>query len=529
MASRFHLADLFETVARTVPDRLALIGQSQRLTFAELNDRCDRLAAGLAAHGVGRGDPVGLYLHNCPAYLEAFVAACKLGAVPYNVNYRYRADELRYLFANADSVAIIHGAEFSPIIREVRGDVPTLKLTVAVDDGSGADISGSIPYAELLAHEPGGPWERSEEDYLLCYTGGTTGMPKGVMWPHRAFVFACAGGAGYFNPHGPITKPEDIESRARDGYPLKMFPLAPLMHMAAMWTVWSALLNGVTIVLDEGHIFDPERVFDIAEREGANMIQFVGDAMATPLRDALRANPGRWNLSAVVNLGSGGAVFSQHLKDDLKVLVPSANITDGMGSSETGMSGMAEKSDEGVMRLPANEFQQVLVDGRIAAIGETGFVARTGNTPVGYYNDPVKTAETFVTIDGTLWAVSGDAARRDEDGMITVFGRGSTCINTGGEKVFPEEVEEALRAHPAIFDAVVAGQPDERWGQRVIGVVSGRPGIARPAFDDVKSFLAERLAGYKVPKSLIWVDQVKRSPAGKQDYRWATDVAAGAQ
>ena len=529
MASRFHLADLFETVARTVPDRLALIGQSQRLTFAELNDRCDRLAAGLAAYGVGRGDPVGLYLHNCPAYLEAFIAACKLGAVPYNVNYRYRADELRYLFANADSVAIIHGAEFSPIIREVRGDVPTLKLTVAVDDGSGADISGSIPYAELLAHELGGPWERSEEDYLLCYTGGTTGMPKGVMWPHRAFVFACAGGAGYFNPHGPITKPEDIESRARDGYPLKMFPLAPLMHMAAMWTVWSALLNGVTIVLDEGHIFDPERVFDIAEREGANMIQFVGDAMATPLRDALRANPGRWNLSAVVNLGSGGAVFSQHLKDDLKVLVPSANITDGMGSSETGMSGMAEKSDEGVMRLPANEFQQVLVDGRIAAIGETGFVARTGNTPVGYYNDPVKTAETFVTIDGTLWAVSGDAARRDEDGMITVFGRGSTCINTGGEKVFPEEVEEALRAHPAIFDAVVAGQPDERWGQRVIGVVSGRPGIARPAFDDVKSFLAERLAGYKVPKSLIWVDQVKRSPAGKQDYRWATDVAAGAQ
>lgn len=529
MASRFHLADLFETVARTVPDRLALIGQSQRVTFAELNDRCDRLAAGLAAHGIGRGDPVGLYLHNCPAYLEAFIAACKLGAVPYNVNYRYRAEELRYLFANADSVTIVHGAEFSSIIREVRGDVPKLKLTVAVEDGSGADIAGSIPYAELLAHEPGGPWERDEEDYLLCYTGGTTGMPKGVMWPHRAFVFACAGGAGYFNPHGPISKPEDIASRARDGYTLRMFPLAPLMHMAAMWTVWSALLNGVTIVLDEGHVFDPERVFDIAEREVVNMIQFVGDAMATPLRDALRSNPGRWNLSAVVNLGSGGAVFSQHLKDDLKALVPSANVTDGMGSSETGMSGMAEKSDEGVMRLPANEFQQVVVDGRIAAIGETGFVARTGNTPVGYYNDPMKTAETFATIDGTLWAISGDAARRDEDGMITVFGRGSTCINTGGEKVFPEEVEEVLRAHPAIFDAVVAGQPDERWGQRVIGVVSGRPGIARPAFDDVKSFLAERLAGYKVPKSLIWVDEVKRSPAGKQDYRWATEVAAGAQ
>jgi fatty-acyl-CoA synthase len=299
--------------------------------------------------------------------------------------------------------------------------------------------------------------------------------------------------------------------------------------MAAMWTAWSALLNGVTIVLDEGRIFDPERVFDIAEREGANMIQFVGDAMATPLRDALRANPGRWNLSSVVNLGSGGAVFSQHLKDDLKALVPSASITDGLGSSETGMSGMAEKSDEGVMRLPANANQQIIVDGRIGTAGETGFVARTGNTPIGYYNDPVKTAETFIIIDGKVWAVSGDAGRLDPDSMITIFGRGSTCINTGGEKVFPEEVEEVLRAHPAIFDAVVAGQPDERWGERVIAVVSRREGSTEPDFDDVKNFLGSRVAGYKVPKALVWVDEVKRSPAGKQDYRWAKEMAAAAQ
>ncbi len=529
MAAQFHLADLFETVARTVPDRIAVIGDHQRYTFGELNQRCDRLAAGLAGHGVGRGDAVGLYLYNGPAYLEAFIAACKLGAVPYNVNYRYRADELRYLFANADSAAVIHGAEFSPIMREVRADVPTLKVSVAVEDGSGADIAGSLPYSDLLAHEPAGPWERSESDYLLCYTGGTTGMPKGVMWPHRAFLFACAGGAGYFNPYGPVAAPQDIESRARDGYPLIMFPLAPLMHMAAMWAVWSALLNGVTIILDEGRVFDPERVLDTAEREGANLIQFVGDAMATPLRDALRAHPGRWDLSRVVNLGSGGAVFSQHLKDDLKALVPSASITDGLGSSETGMSGMAEKSDEGVMRLPANAQQQVVVDGqRLAQVGETGLIARTGNTPIGYYGDPVKTAETFVTIDGRLWAVSGDAGRLDADGMITVFGRGSTCINTGGEKVFPEEVEEALRTHPCVFDAVVAGQPDERWGERVIGVVSRREGSAEPDFAEIKTYLAGRLAGYKVPKALVWVDEVKRSPAGKQDYRWAKEVAANA-
>lgn len=528
MAERFHLADLFETVARTVPDRMALISDSARLTFAELDARCDRLAAGLAAHGIGRGDTVGLYLHNGPAYLEAFIAACKLGAVPYNVNYRYRAEELRYLFANADSAAIIHHAEFAPLVREVRGDVPTLKLAVAVEDGSGTDIAGSVAYADLLAHEPAGPWERDESDILLCYTGGTTGMPKGVMWPHRAFVFACAGGAGFFNPHGPIAEPGDIASRAADGYPLSLFPLAPLMHMAAMWAVWSALLNGVTIILDEGRVFDPERVFDIAEREGANMLQFVGDAMAGPLRDCLRANPGRWDLSKIVNLGSGGAVFSQALKDELKALVPGAGISDGMGSSETGMSGQAERSEEGVMRLPADDRQQVVADGRIAAVGETGLIARSGNTPVGYYNDPAKTAETFVTIDGRLWAVSGDAGRRDEDGMITMFGRGSTCINTGGEKVFPEEVEEVLRAHPAIFDAVVAGQPDERWGERVVAICAARDPAAPPAYDAIKAFAAERLAGYKVPKALVWVDAVRRSPAGKQDYRWAKELAASA-
>ncbi len=528
MAKQFHLADLFETVAATVPDRVAIKTVSTTLTYAELNDRADRLAAGLAAQGVTRGDTVGLYLMNSPAYLEGFIAAVKLGAVPYNVNYRYRGDELRYLFANAESAAILHGAEFSDVVREVRGDVPTLKVTVAVDDGSGADISGSLAYDDLLKTAPAGPYDRHEDDILLTYTGGTTGMPKGVMWPHRAFLFACAGGAGYFNPAGSVVVPEDIADRAANGYPLKMMPLAPLMHAAAVWATWSALLNGLTIILDESKSFQPEHVFDLAEREGANLLQFVGDAMAIPLRDTLKAHPGRWNLQAVVNLGSGGAVFSQHVKDDLKALVPSASITDGMGTSETGISGMAEPSAEGVMRLPATDAQKVIVDDRFAEVGETGFIARTGNTPVGYFGDPVKTAETFKMIDSKLWAVSGDAGRLDADEKITMFGRGSTCINTGGEKVFPEEVEEALRAHPAILDAVVAGQKDDRWGERVIGIVSRRNGQDQPDDAALKAFLTDRLAGYKVPKAVIWVDAVKRSPAGKQDYRWAKEVAASA-
>lgn len=526
MATQFHLADLFETVAATVPDRVAIRTQSTTLTYRELNDRTDRLAAGLAAHGITRGDTVGLYLMNGAPYLESFIATVKLGAVPYNVNYRYRADELRHLFTNAESAAIIHGAEFSDIVREVRGDVPTLKVTVAVEDGSGADTMGSLAYADLLATAPAGPYDRHEDDILLTYTGGTTGMPKGVMWPHRAFLFACAGGAGYFNPYGPVTEPGDIADRATNGYPLKMMPLAPLMHAAAVWATWSGLLNGLTIILDESRSFDPEGVFDFAEREGANIIQFVGDAMAIPLRDALKVNPGRWNLQGVVNLGSGGAVFSQHVKDDLKALVPSASITDGMGSSETGISGMAEASSEGVMRLPATDCQKVIVDDRFAEVGETGLIARSGNTPVGYFGDPEKTAETFKSIGGILWAVSGDAGRLDADEKITMFGRGSTCINTGGEKVFPEEVEEALRAHPAIFDAVVTGQKDDRWGERVIGIVSPRAGQERPDDAALKAFLTDRLAGYKVPKAILWVEAVKRSPAGKQDYRWAKEVAA---
>jgi acyl-CoA synthetase (AMP-forming)/AMP-acid ligase II len=495
MAKQFHLADLFESVAQAVPDRLAVISDSTRLTFAELDARCDRLAGGLAACGVVRGDTVGLYLHNGPAYLEGFIAASKLGAVPFNVNYRYRVEELAYLFDNADAAAIIHGAEFSPIMRELRPRLPKVRVSVAVDDGSVTDKTGSVSYAELVAHQPGGSRERSEADIILSYTGGTTGMPKGVMWPHRAFVFACAGGAGYFNSVGPLIEPEDIFDRVEKGYPLRMFPVAPLMH-------------------------------DTVEREQANMVQFVGDAMAIPLRDALQANPGRWQLGHVVNLGSGGAVFSQHVKDDLKAMVPSANITDGMGSTETGVSGMAGTSSEGVLRIPANAEQQVVIDGRIAGEGEAGLIARGGHIPVGYYNDPEKTAETFQTIAGKLWAVSGDSGRLDPDGMITMFGRGSTCINSGGEKIFPEEVEEALRGHPAIYDAVVVGRPDPRWGETVVAVVSGRDAVERPSLGDLRDYLGGHLAGYKQPRDLVWVDAVRRSPAGKQDYRWAKELAA---
>lgn len=529
MASQFHLADLFETVAATVPDRKAIISDARTLSYAELNRRADALASAMAAHGVGRGDTVGLYMMNRAEYLEAFIAACKIGAAPFNVNYRYRVEELRYLFTNAKAAAIVHAVGYSDIMRTLRPNLPDLKLAIAVEDGSGADIAGSFDYDALLETPFSGPWARDESDILLIYTGGTTGMPKGVMWPHRAFFFACAGAGGYFNPHGPAKEPQDIASRAADAWPMSLFPVAPLMHGAAIWAVWSALLNGLAIVLDESPAFDPVGIWDTVVRHKASMVQIVGDAMAIPLRDALRDHPGRWDLSGVVNFGSGGAVFSRQVKDDIKAfLPPHATITDGMGSTETGISGQAEVSSEGMMRLPGGEGQKVVVDGRFAVVGETGLIARSGNTPVGYFGDPKKSADVFQTIDGRLWAVSGDAARLDPDGMVTVFGRGSTCINSGGEKIFPEEVEEALRTHPAILDAVVAGRPDPRWGERVIGIVSQRDGAARPDDEAVRDYLRERLAGYKLPKALIWVEEVRRSAAGKQDYRWAKEVAKDA-
>ncbi|WP_298670527.1 AMP-binding protein [uncultured Sphingomonas sp.] len=529
MAAQFNLADLFEIVAGAVGERIAISHDGGAISYAELNARADRLAAALADRGIARGATVGLYLMNGPEYLEGFLAAMKCGAAPFNINYRYRAGELRHVLDNAGAAAVIHGAEFTPVLREIRADLPALKAAIAVEDGSGADIAGSERYEDLLATAPRAGFDRGEDDIILIYTGGTTGMPKGVMWPHKALLFACLGGGGHFHPDGPIAAPEEIANRAREGHPLRMFPIAPLMHGAATWGAWSALLGGLTVVLDPIRRFDPVAIWDRVEREQVNIIAIVGDAMAVPLCDALHANPDRWSLRSVVNFGSGGAVFSGHVKEAIKAkLPPHAMVTDGMGSTETGISGMAEASADGVMRLPANADQQVVVGDRFAVAGEIGLIARSGHTPIGYFGDPVKTAETFRMIEGRLWAVSGDSGRLDPDGRITMFGRGATCINTGGEKVFPEEVETALRTHPAILDAVVAGQKDSRWGERVIGIVSRRDGAAEPSFEDVAAHLKRQLAGYKVPKALVWVDAVKRSPAGKQDYRWAMELAGRA-
>lgn len=525
---QFHLADLFEAVAQAVPDRIAIASDEGNLSYAELDRRSDCLATAFADMGVQRGDTVGLYLMNGAEYLEAFIGVCKLGAVPFNVNYRYGVDELAHVFENAGAVAVIFNSDFEEAALELQARLPHIKHLIAVGPEPVHQEQIS-PYEKLLKCEPRKGFERDETDIVLLYTGGTTGMPKGVMWPHKAFFFACLGGGGHFHPSGPITEPGEIAGRAIEGYQLKMFTLAPLMHGAAIWAAWSGLLGGLTLVLDPMRAFDAEAIWDKVEKYEVNIVQIVGDAMARPLRDALRDNPDRWSLGHVVNFGSGGAVFSDHLKQSIKELLPQVNISDGMGTSEGGISGMATPSEEGMMRLPSSDDQKVVVGDRFAEVGETGLLGRSGYTPIGYFRDEQKTAEVFKTIGGRLWTLSGDQGRLDDDGMITLFGRGSTCINTGGEKVFPEEVESELRSHPAINDAVVLGKDHERWGQAVVAVISLTDGSACPSSEEMKEFLRPRLADYKRPKEYLLANEVRRSPAGKQDYAWAKAFAEAAE
>ncbi len=523
--SQFHLADLFEIVAARIPSRIALADEKGELTYAELEARSSRLAAGLYAQGIKRGDHIGLYLMNGPEYLESFIALIKIGAVPFNVNYRYGFEELKYLFGNADAKAVIHGVEFAPHVERLIAELPELTISIGVGDGN--DALAGLDYAELMRSDAAGAvYDRDETDYLLQYTGGTTGMPKGVMWPHKAFFYACLGGGGLYLRKPPIQMPFEQADIAEGMYPWRIMPLAPLMHGAAMWSALTALLGGVTIVLDPLHDgFNAERIWERVACEGVNSVQIVGDAMAIPLLEALKANLDRWDLSRFMHLGSGGAVFSGHVKGEFKGPIPNIMITDGMGTSETGISGMgAPVKQGGFMRLPVDEWQAVISDGHIVDVGEEGYLARSGHTPIGYYGDLEKTTEIFQEINGKLWVLTGDQARLDDDDMMTVLGRGSTCINTGGEKVYPEEVEEVLRAYPVIHDAVVVGLPDPKWGQAVGAVISLSQGTAPPSLAEVKEFCRDKLAGYKLPKTIKVEPEIQRSPAGKQDYNWAKSV-----
>jgi len=525
----YNLADLWEKIVDAVPQREAFVADDRRLTFAQADERATRLAHALAARGVAPGDHVALYLYNGTEYLEAMFAAFKIRAVPVNVNYRYVEDELRYLLDDSNAKAVIFHREFAPKLAAIRADLPTLGAYLAVDDDSAADLGplDGVDYEQTLADaSPTRDFKpRSADDHYILYTGGTTGMPKGVLWRHEDIFFGALGGGGAGNP---ISTPEEIGERAIAGG-LRCLPACPFMHGTAHWMALTSLFTGGSVVVDTDRHMDPMHIWQLVSAEAVTFLVIVGDAMGRPLVEAIEHLDPAVDLSGLTMLLSGGAILSPSVKRQLAARLPNTMVIDGIGSSEAGGQGQMLATKDGEIpsqpRFAMTPQNTVLDDDlQPAAVGVVGKLARRGHIPLGYYNDPDKTAATFPTVNGDRWSIPGDHARIESDGTITVLGRGSVSINTGGEKVYPEEVEGALKSHADVFDAVVVGVPDQRWGERVVAVVQGRDG-ARPAFTGLDAHVRTQIAGYKAPRDVVFVDAIVRSPSGKPDYRWAKTVA----
>ncbi|MFI5048132.1 MAG: acyl-CoA synthetase [Acidimicrobiia bacterium] len=525
----FNLADLWELVVDALPDHEAMVCGQRRLTYAQADERANRLAHHLAASGIGPGDHVALYLYNGTEYLEGMLAAFKLRAVPINVNYRYVEEELRYLLADADAKAIVFHREFTPTLAAASDELPLLTEFVVVDDMSGvsADDLGAVEYeAALASASPRRDFPpRSADDLYILYTGGTTGMPKGVMWRSEDIFFGAFGGGNLGDV--PITRPEEVV----DSFDVhrRGLPACPFMHATAHWMAFATLYSGGTVVISPQHHLEPEGLWELIARERVSFLVIVGDAFARPLVEALDRMDPPPDVSALTVVLSGGAVLSPSVKAAWVEHLPGAFLVDGFGASESGGQGQSISAAGGVIesapRFQVNDETTVLGDDfRPAPPGVTGMLARRGHVPLGYYHDPEKSAATFPVIDGVRWSVPGDHARIEEDGTITILGRGSVSINTGGEKVYPEEVESALKSHPSVLDAVVVGVAGGRWGEQVTAVIQARPGTA-PTLDELAAHTRAHLAAYKVPRAVVLVDEIVRSPSGKPDYRWARATA----
>ncbi len=522
----FNLADLFESVVDAVPDRLALVCGDRRLSYAQLDARANRLGHHLLAAGVMPGDHVGVCLFNGTEYIECMLAAFKIRAVPININYRYVAGELRSLFRDSDLVALVHQRELSSTVTGA-GDASMPRRLVFVDDRSGVQPPpGAVEFERALEQGPRsrGFASRSGDDLHVIYTGGTTGAPRGVMWRHEDLFFSGMAGG---NPNGePARRPQEVAERASAGGVLVTFPVPPLMHGAAQLGSFIAFFMGGTVVLIPH--FDAVEVWRLVEREHVNTISLVGDAMARPLADALDLGLAV-DTSSLFVISSAGAIFSDSVREQLRRLLPNVLLLDNFGASETGFQGRAtpDSSPEAGLKFAMNANTRVLDEHLrpiAAGSGRVGRVALGGRVPVGYYKDAEKTREVFAEVDGRRWVMPGDMGVVNADGSVTVLGRGSTCINSGGEKIFPEEVESVLKSHPGVFDAVVVGVPDDRWGESVAAVVAPRP-ASNPSLDDLRSHCAGRIARYKLPRFLVAVPEVVRSPSGKPDYAWARGVA----
>jgi acyl-CoA synthetase (AMP-forming)/AMP-acid ligase II len=518
--SQFNLADLWEAIADRVPERVALRCAGDQRTYAELEERANRLAHWLLDHGVRPGQHVGLYLQNCFEYVEGTLAAYKIRAVPINVNYRYVARELRYLLNDADLVGILHQPEYTDRVAEVGPGTPTLRWSLTTGPDYEAAVASSSPARDFGA--------RSADDRYVLYTGGTTGMPKGVVWRHEDAFFACMAGGDPTRPE--VTSVGELVERIAPQQST-FLALAPLIHAAGGWTVMIYLFGGNRVVLWPGSL-DPAQVWRTIERERVTTTSAVGDAVIRPLLDSWEALDPKPDIGSLRMFSSGGAPLSPAVRERFLAMFPTIPLNDGYGSSETGIQAsrmfLGPTGDTPEPRFIAS--QAVVMDEDThepvpPGAKTVGRVARTGRIPLAYYNDPVKSADTFVEWNGRRWSITGDLGTVAADGTITLLGRGSICINTGGEKVQPEEVEAVLRGSDDVYDVLVVGAPDGRWGQRVVAVVEPAPGTA-PTEEGLRAFARASLAGYKVPKRVVFVDKMVRSPSGKADYRWAAKVAA---
>ena len=533
VAVALNIADLAEHAIDAVPDRVALICGDEQLTYAQLEEKANRLAHYLIDQGVKKDDKVGLYCRNRNEIVIAMLGVVKAGGIIVNVNFRYVEGELRYLFDNSDMVALVHERQYSDRVANVLPDTPNVKTVLVIEDGSDNDYQryGGVEFYSAIAQ--GSPERdfgpRSADDIYLLYTGGTTGFPKGVMWRHEDIYRVLFGGTDFAT--GEFVEDEyDLAKAAAAGGAMIRYPIPPMIHGATQSSTWMSLFGGHTTVLEPE--FNADEVWRTIHKHKVNLLFFTGDAMARPLLDALLAHQdagNEYDLSSLFLLASTAALFSPSIKEKLLELLPNRVITDSIGSSETGFGGTSIVAKD----APHSGGPRVSIDHRTVVLdddgnevkpgsGVRGFIAKKGNIPVGYYKDEKKTAETFRTINGVRYAIPGDYAQVEEDGTVTMLGRGSVSINSGGEKIYPEEVEAALKGHPDVFDALVVGVPDPRYGQHVAAVVQARPG-ARPALAELDSFVRSEIAGYKVPRSLWLVDEVKRSPAGKPDYRWAKE------
>jgi fatty-acyl-CoA synthase len=522
----WNFADVWEVIAEKIPDAPSLVQGDHRVTWSEFDRRANGVAATLLDRGAGEQDKVAQYLYNGPEYIESMFGAFKAGLVPINTNYRYQDDELVYLWDNADCVAVVFHGVFTETIDRIRDRVPGVASWLWVDDGNGPCPEWAVPYEDAAEAGTGervvAPWGRDGEHLMMTYTGGTTGMPKGVMWrQHDLFQTLVA----RLNPSyaGEEEDLEQVRNAVTVPGPVGM-PACPLMHGTGLYTQLIVLSLGGSSVTLVSRKLDIDEMLDTIEREGINQVAIVGDAFAKPMLRALEANPTRWDLSKLMMLASSGVMWSEPVKQALLEQLPSLMLVDAFSSSEAlgmGQSISSAAGTSGTARFRLGENTLVITDdGKIVepGSGDIGRVAVGGFQPVGYYKDPEKTAATFIEIEGKRYSCPGDYATVEDDGTLTLLGRGSVCINTGGEKVFPEEVEEVLKTHPAVRDAVAVGVPDERFGEAITAVVEP-DGDADVDAGDVIAHVKSKLAAYKAPKRVLVVPTIGRAPNGKVDYK----------